>query len=135
MTEEQETYKYLMESGAYPIPEEKYNVHLFLHRVATAPDTTKVGFLSQEEVGIPRYSLRSLKEFGLISGSIIGNKTFEEYFTKLGEIVSSTSLSKQGFLVRQATTTTRQIADVTKEKKPNKGWFKKKDKSSEEEPQ
>ena len=127
--EEAELYKYLMDSGAYTVPEEKYNVHLFLHRVATAENTTKVGNLDIEEVGKPKYAVRSLQEFALISEKIIDNDTFKEYFQRWGEIVLATSLSKEGFLVRQATTTTRNYGDVTKPKKVNKGWFgfKKKD--------
>ena len=39
------------------------------------------------------------------------------------EATLATSLSKQGFLVRQATTQTKQVADVTKRRTVNKGWF------------
>lgn len=129
-----ELYQYLAQSGGYSIPEEKYNVHLFLHRVATADDTTKVGNLTMEEIGIPKYPNRLLKELALISSNLGNNKVFNEFFTKQSEILTSTSLSKEGFLVRQGTTTTRQVADITKApKKPNKGWFKKKEKGGGEE--
>ena len=128
-------YQYLSQSQSAPLPDEKYNVHVFLHRVATADDTTKVGFLKHEEIGNPQYPTRSLKDFQLIAEDIIGNKYIAEHFKKQSEIVTSTSLSEEGFLVRQATTQTRQVADVTRRKKPNKGWFKKKDKDEEERPQ
>lgn len=129
-----EVYRSLTGTDSYTVPEEKYNVHLFLHRVATAEDTTKVGFLMPEEVGAPKYSVRSLQEFSLIADKIIDNDMYQDYFTKWGEIVLATSLSRDGFLVRQATTTTRQVADISKPKKPNKGWFgfKKKDQESQE---
>ena len=116
-----------------PVPEEKYNVHLFLHRVATADDTTKVGFLKEEELGEPKYPVRSAKEFALIAEQIIGNDYIKDYFNKIAEITTASSLSKDGFLIRQATTTTRQIADISKLRKKNKGWFKKKEKGGEEE--
>ena len=35
----------------------------------------------------------------------------------------ATSLSRVGFLVRQSTVQTKQVADITKRKKINKGWF------------
>lgn len=134
LTPDQEMAKYLMDSGAYTVPEEKYNVHLFLHRAATAEDTTKVGNLIDLEVGQPKYSVRSLQEFALISSDIIDNDTYKEYFRKWAEIVLATSLSREGFLVKQATTTTRQIADITKKRKQNRGWFnfRKKDEDQEE---
>lgn len=129
----QELAKYLSQSGAAPQADEKYNTHLFLHRVATADDTTKVGFLTEAEVGKPKYPTRALKEMALISSDLIENQDLAKYFEKEAEIITSTSLSREGFLVRQATTTTKQIADVTKKSmaKENKSWFKKKDKNAE----
>lgn len=120
--------QYLSQSGAAPVPDEKYNVHIFLHRVATADDTTKVGNLTDVEVGKPEYPNRALKQMALISSDIIDNEELSKFFLKESEILTATSLSKEGFLVKQATTTTRQIADVTKKPKvENKSWFKKKD--------
>ena len=58
---------------------------------------------------------------------IMNNKYFADYFKDEAEDTLATSLSREGFLVRQATTTTKQIADVTKRKKVNKGWFSKKE--------
>lgn len=127
-----ELASYLAASGSTPQQEEKYNVHLFLHRVATADDTTKVGNLGETELGNPKYPERTLKELALISNELIENDALADYFAKEAEILTSTSLSKEGFLVRQATTTTRQIADVTKKKMTsNKGWFSKKETSTE----
>jgi len=118
----------------FPTPEEKHNVHLFLNKIATSDDTTKTGYLSDEEIGEPKYPLRSAKEFALIAETIIGNDVIKNYFDSLAEITTATSLSKQGFLIKQATTTTKNIADVTKTlKKKNKGWFKKKDEKGGEE--
>lgn len=120
--------QHLSQSGAAPVQDEKYNVHVFLHRVATADDTTKVGNLSEVEVGKPEYPIRALKEMSLVSSDIIDNAELAAFFAKQSEIVTATSLSKEGFLVKQGTTTTRQIADVTKKPKTeNKSWFKKKD--------
>lgn len=124
--------KFLSESGAAPSPEEKYNVHVFLHRVATSPNTVKVANLSVEELGMPKYPVRSILEFALIAEDIIGNKFIADHFKKQAEITNSTSLSKEGFLVKQATTTTRQIADVSKPKKVNRGWFGRRKEEKEE---
>ena len=129
----EEMWKALSDSGqSFPLAEEKYNVHLFLHRVATSDDTTKVAFLKEEEVGVPLNHVRGLKEFALISSDIIGNEFFRDYFLKESENITATSLSREGFLVKQATTQTKRLADITKPKKENKGWFNKKDNDKKE---
>ena len=110
-----------------PIPEEKHNVHSFLNKVATSDDTTKVGNLTAEEIGQPRLTLRTYKELALISDYIMDNPVFKNYYNANGEILTSTSLSKDGKLINLAVVQKRQIEDVTKPKKENSGWFKKKE--------
>lgn len=113
--------------GGNPIPEEKHGVHKFLHDVATAEDTTKLGFLKEEELGILRQTVRSYKELALISSMIMGNSFFQDYFNKCSEIVTSTSLSKEAKLLDLAVVQRREISSSLKPKpKENKGWFKKK---------
>lgn len=110
-----------------PIPEEKHNVHSFLNKVATSDDTTKVGNLTSDEIGLPRLTLRTYKELALIADKIIDNKDFSDYYNANAEILTSTSLSKDGKLINLAVLQKRQIEDVTKPKKENSGWFKKKE--------
>lgn len=126
--EEQALLEEALKGYGSPQQDEKHNVHTFLNTVANAKDTTKTGNLSEIEIGSTFYSLRSYKMFSLDS-NFINDDIWEEYFKKCGEILPSTSLSKEGFLMRQATTTTKQIADVTPQRimKENKGWFKRKD--------
>jgi len=116
----------LMKDNA-PTQEEKQNVHAFLHDVVLAKDTTKIGNLmidrDIDELGIPTYSVRGAKEMSLISDMIMDNDYFKKYFEKEAENTLGTSLSRGGFLVRQATVQTKQVADVTKRRKVNKGWF------------
>lgn len=109
-----------------PIPEEKHNVHSFLHKVATASDTTKVGYLKEEELGMPSKTLRAYKEMGLISEKIMDNKSLGDYYVAKGEIITSTSLSKNAKLINLAVITKKIVEDETKPKTTNKGWFKKK---------
>jgi len=110
----------------YPIPliEPKHNVHTFLNNVLETKDTTKVGFLSETELGSPIHSVRAYKELALISDVIIGNPLFKTYFSTEGENTLASSLSRNGFLVKMAITQTRKIEDMTKPKGENKGWFK-----------
>lgn len=119
--------------GTTPQGEDKQTVHKFLHNVATAKDTTKVGFLNEEELGKPELTERACKELALISKKIMGNDFFKEYFEEEAEILTSTSLSKEAKLLELAVVQRREVADITKKEKPkeNKGWFKKKNVSEE----
>lgn len=129
-TEEKQVLQEYLGYGA-PIPEEKHNAHSFINKVASEDDTTKVGNLTQEEVGEPKLPLRTLKELALISDKIIGNDDFKKYFLEKGEILTATSLSKDAKLITLAVIQKRQIEDVTKSTKKNKGWFKKKNEPEE----
>lgn len=121
--------KKLLESSGYgaPLPEEKHNVHSFLHKVATSDDTTKVGNLTDEEIGMPRLNLRTFKAIALDAEKILDNQFISDYYKAQGEIITSTSLSRGGKLINLAVLQKRQIEDVTKPKKENSGWFKKKE--------
>ena len=128
MTDEQALLKLAqaMKDNA-PTQEDKQNVHVFLMNVATAEDTTKTGNLKDDkdfsELGIPSYTVRGAKEMALVADKIMGNNYFKDYFQKEAEITLATSLSRDGFLVKQATVQVKQVADMTKRRKINKGWF------------
>ena len=120
--------------GTSPVGEDRDNVHTFLRKVAESKDTTKTGKLKEEELGQLDQTVRSYKELGLISGKIMNNDYFRDYFNDEAEIVTSTSLSKDGFLTSLAVLTRKEIADKTNTThKKNKGWFgkKKSDESTE----
>ena len=53
----------------------------------------------------------------------MANDFFKDYFKATAEDTLATSLSREGFLIKQATTQTKQVADVTRRRKINKGWF------------
>ena len=111
-----------------PSQEDKHNTHTFLHSVVIAEDTRKIGNLQDDkefsELGLPANHVRGSFELARISDKIMGNEFFADYFKAEAEETLATSLSRGGFLVRQATTNTKNVADVTKRTKENKGWFK-----------
>ena len=117
-----------------PTTEDKQSVHTFLFNVATADKTNKVGNLRDDkeinELGVPRHNARGSLEMARISNLIMGNEFFEQWFLEEAEASLATSLSREGFLVRQATTQTKQVADITRRTKVNKGWFKTKSEST-----
>lgn len=112
-----------------PSQDEKQNVHTFLNNVVLAEDTRKIGNLKDDkeydELGLAEHTVRGSFELVRISDMIINNKYLANYFKNEAEDTLATSLSRNGFLVRQATTTTKQVADATKKIKKNNGWFKK----------
>src|SRR3990167_10137218 len=110
--------------GTTPSGDEKFSVHRFLHSVATAKDTTKLGNLSVIELGNTELTQRAYKELSLISNKIMNNGFFKEYFETEAEIVTSTSLSKDAKLIELSVIQKREITDKTKRQvKENKSWF------------
>lgn len=110
--------------------EDKQSIHTFLFNVATAEDTKKIGNLRDDremnELGIPSHNVRGSLELKRISDLIMENEIFTKWFKEETEETLATSLSREGFLIKQATTQTKQISDMTPRKKINKGWFGKK---------
>lgn len=106
----------------------KQNVHTFFSNIIKSADTTKVGNLSEDELGVPKLPVRTYKELALFADDVYGDKSWSDYFTKLSEIQTSTSLSKEALLLRLSVTQKKELADVSPQsKKKNKGWFRKKD--------
>ncbi len=111
ISEKEELAKIL--SGA-PVPDEKHSVFTFLSNVSKSKDTTKTGFLKDEEIGMLRNPTRAYKSASLFANDVMHNPALSKYFADESEIVTSTSLSRNAMLLRLAITTQKQIADVTK---------------------
>ena len=108
--------------------EGRSNVHTFFTNVVKAEDTTKTGNLSTDELGLSHLPVRTYKELELFSRDIADEESWADYFQKMAEIQTSTSLSKDAILMKLVVTTKKELADMTpKDKKKNKGWFKKDD--------
>lgn len=119
-------------SGVTPTPEEKQSIFTFLTNVAIADDTTRLGNLKEEELGMPQLPVRSNKSLALWSGEVMENVFFKSFFLQDSEDTTSTSLSREGFLTKLAIIQRREVADLTKPKKVNKGWFGQRDKDKDE---
>lgn len=107
--------------------EGKSNVHTFFTNVVKAPDTAKTGNLNQEELGMPQIPVRTFHELALFCDDIADDSGWADYFKKMAEIQTSTSLSKDALLMKLVVTSKKELADMTpKPKVKNKGWFEKK---------
>jgi len=132
--EEQKELQEYLTGYATSVQEDKYNIHKFLHNVVVSTDTTKVGYLEDNEVGLPRLPLRTLKELSLFCKDIGNMEYFSDYFNKKAEILTSTSLSRNAKLLELAVVSRRELADVTpksKKKKKKGGFFNKKEDTEE----
>ena len=107
--------------------EGKSNLHSFFTNVVKSTNTTKTGNLSSEELGMPQLPVRTYQELGVFCKDIANMEVFSEYFNKISEVTTSTSLSKDAILMKLAVTIKKELSDLTPEKKKNKGWFQKKD--------
>ena len=112
-----------------------HNVHTFLFNVATAKDTTKLGFLKDDEIGKMDNPIRSFKFLSLFADKVMQKEGLKEFFEQRSEIGTSTSLSRDGFLTKLAVVQRKELADLSpkEKKKENKSWYKPKDKDSQEE--
>lgn len=107
--------------------QEKANIHSFFTKVIQNPETIRIGNVKEEELGNPQLTIRGLKELELFSKDIEENQLWADYFNKMADLTTETSLSKEGFLLRLSVTQKKELADTTPKKKVNKGWFRKKD--------
>ena len=115
-----------------PSQEEKQNIHTFLTNVIAEEDTLRIAKLGNlrddkeiNELGMPKWNVRGALHMATISRKLMGNDFFGEFFEANSDETNATSLSREGFMIRQATTQTKQVADITKRRKTNKAWFKK----------
>ena len=122
----------LKEAYGYPMPETKPSVYQFFNDIARAKDTTKTGNLIETEIGVPKIPVRTYKNIALFSEIVADKPGFAEYFREKAEIMTATSLSRNALMLRLSVTTKKEVANVTKARGLNKGWFGKK-KSEEEE--
>jgi hypothetical protein len=108
--------------------EGKQNLHKFFTKIIQSNDTTKTGNLTIEELGMPNLPARTNKELALFCEDVFPHSKWKEFFEKKSEILTSTSLSKDGLLVKLSVTQKKEssLRDDTP-RKENKGWFKKKD--------
>ena len=97
---EEENYdEYYDEDGDYAnVPDLKTKDDLFtlFKRVWKAPDSSKVGNLSNQELGMLPMSVRDNQNMALL-GETLNLKGFAKFFNKRAEITLKTSASKKGW--------------------------------------
>lgn len=108
------------------------NLHSFFSKVITAKRTLKTGNLNDTELGMSKLPVRTYEELAVFSRDVADEEEWAKYFEKMSEIQTASSLSKDATLLKLAVTTKKELADMTPNKKANKGWFKSKKSNNEE---
>ena len=112
--EEQELLNQIAGSGdVYPKEEDKQNLFKFFKEIIEAENTTRTANLKNDELGIANFSVRANLETAHYCKSM-GCEGLGTYFDGKSSIISDSSLSRDGFLIKQASTTTKQIESRTK---------------------
>jgi len=122
--------------ASVPMSQESFDKGKLFWKVVKTQDSSKVGNLDKTELGSLDISVRDCKRIAAL-GYMLGHRGFGDYYTKMAEIILSTSASKDGWLPELFVTSK---VERTKKKGGNinnlrgnapankggvKGWFKK----------
>lgn len=108
--------------SGFPTPSDKPGLFSFFKKILRTDDTTKVANVDEFELN----GVRNFKEGSRIA-ELNGFETFKSYFNIKAENILATSDSKDGFLIKAAITSKKEVDTKLKTQRRNKGWFKKKE--------
>ena len=108
-----------------PKPSEKDSQFKFFRDILKIEDTTRVGNLTAQELGLTKLGVRHYQEIAAYAG-VEGLDIVQDYLMLKSQIISSTSMSKKGFWAELfVTMIKREKKDKPTEEKKKK-WFTKK---------
>lgn len=108
-----------------PSASQKDNLFKFFRNILTMEDTTRIGNLTAQELGISNLSVRGWKRIGHYAEAE-GLNLVADYFKEEAEIVSSTSMSKKGFWSQLFVTQIKAEKKIKDKSLEKKGLFSKK---------
>jgi len=115
--------------GNYPAPKEKDSIFTFFKHLVGIKDTTRVSNIDpSRELGMLQFSIRTNKYLGLV-GDVCGDPDFADFWRSQSEIITSTAMSKKGWLtelpVSQKRFASRTVRPIRTESKGFLGLGKK----------
>lgn len=113
-----------LDSYGSPEPERKENIFKFFREILTQEDTTRIGNLSNTELGINKIGVRHYKELSTYAEAE-GLDIVADYLNAKGQIITSTSMSRKGFWPKLFVTQIKKEHKI-EPKEDKKGWFSKK---------
>ena len=126
--EEQDLY------GNYPVSRDKDSVFTFFKQLLHLSRTTRVGNVNpKSELGMLQFSVRTNEYLALV-GKTLGDHDFEKFWVDQSEIITSTSMAKDGWLttlpISQKRFASRTVRPIRTEGKGFLGFGKKGDQSA-----
>ena len=111
--------------GSLPEKEDKQSILSFFNKVIGMTDNTKTGNVSIDELGEVKLPIRTNLELHNYC-STMGMKGLSDYFIRRAQIISGSSLSKDGFLDQLIVTQKKEseIKRKTSSTAQKKNWFK-----------
>jgi len=105
-----------------PSPEQKDNTFRFFRDILRFPDSWKVSYLKEEEIGKSRLSVRSWLEISKYADAE-GLNVVHDYFRTRADIVASTAMGRKGFLAQLFVTQIKKEQKIKTDDKKKKGLF------------
>jgi hypothetical protein len=115
--------------GNIPVTKDRDSVFTFFKHLVGIKDTTRVSNIDpSRELGMLQFSIRTNKYLGLV-GDICGDNDFADFWRQQSEIITSSAMSKKGWLVEvpqsQRRLTSRTVRPIRTESKGFLGLGKK----------
>lgn len=95
---------------------EEKGIDAFFLEIIRAEDSTKIGNITSDELGMPQLPVRTLFELGNDCSNIPSLSSLGASFRSQAENILSTSLSKEGFLIKARITQKKEFLDQKKKK-------------------
>ena len=89
-----------------PAYEKKDDLFSLFWKMVNKADSSKIANLNKVELGMLNLSVRDCQKISLLADTL-GHKGFAKFFKAQGELIASTSLSKEGFLPQIVVTSRR----------------------------
>ena len=121
---EEELKKLESKDSSYgsPSASQKDNLFRFFRTILNTPDTTRIGNLKPEELGLSRLGVRHYQELANYA-KVEGLDIVKDYFMDRSNIVSSTSMSKKGFWSQLFVTQIKREQKEKPKEQEKKKWF------------
>jgi hypothetical protein len=83
--------------GSYPGSSSRDSIFTFFSRILGLKDSSKVANLDRRELGMLDLSVRNCEYLAGL-GTLLHNKSYNDFFMRKAEITNATSMSKKGWL-------------------------------------
>jgi len=108
----------LLRSMSSPQAEEKHSVFTFFNRILQTKDTLKVSNLKENELNSVRI-LRNAANYA----DLVGLDIVASYINGKSETLLGSSLSREGFLIRQSITQKKEVKSDSRMRRMKKNWY------------